>query len=415
MVRNSLDHGLESPDERAAKGKPPVGTVRVEARHRSGLLLISVSDDGRGVDFDRLRARITQRGLAGADVLTRLSEPELLEFLFLPGFSTAAAVTDISGRGVGLDVVQDAARSVGGVVRPFVRPGEGLTIQLELPLTLSIVRALLVEVAGDPYALPLTRIERLLTVEASELRMVEGRHYVTSGDAEHLGLVSAREVLELGDPVVADPLRVVVLSDRHGRWGLVVDRFLGERDLVVQPLESALGKIPNIGAAAMLEDGSPVLIADAEDLVRSIDKLVKSGGARSAQGAEADRAPRKRVLVVDDSVTVRELQRGLLESRGYDVTLAVDGMDGWNAVRTDRYDLVITDVDMPRLDGIGLVTRIRADDRLASLPVVIVSYKDREEDRLRGLEAGADHYLTKSSFEDDRFLALLSDLIGSGA
>ena len=412
MVRNSVDHGLESPDERIAAGKPAVGTVRLEARHRAGLLLISVSDDGRGIDFDKLRVRIAHKGLAGAETLARLSEPELLEFLFLPGFSTAAAVTDLSGRGVGLDVVQEAARSVGGVVRPFTRPGEGLTIQLELPLTLSVVRMLLVEIAGEPYALPLTRIERLVSVAADELRLVEGRHYITIDDGQHIGLVSAREVLELGEPAAADPLRVAIVSDRHSRYGLVVDRFLGERDLVVQPLDPALGKIPNIGAAAMLEDGSPVLIADVDDLVRSIENLVKGGHVRRAQGQAEAAKPRKRVLVVDDSVTVRELQRGLLESRGYEVTLAVDGMDGWNAVRTDRYDLVITDVDMPRLDGIGLVGKIRADARLAALPIVIVSYKDREEDRLRGLQAGADHYLTKSSFEDERFLTVLADLIG---
>jgi two-component system sensor histidine kinase and response regulator WspE len=222
-------------------------------------------------------------------------------------------------------------------------------------------------------------------------------------------------VLGVGEPAAADPLRVAIVSDRHSRYGFVVDRFLGERDLVVQPLDPALGKVPNIGAAAMLEDGTPVLVADVEDLVRSIENLVKGGQVRRAQGRADAAKARKRVLVVDDSVTVRELQRGLLESRGYDVTLAVDGMDGWNAVRTDRYDLVITDVDMPRLDGIGLVGKIRADARLASLPIVIVSYKDREADRLRGLEAGADRYLTKTNFEDEGFLTVLSDLIGPPA
>jgi two-component system sensor histidine kinase and response regulator WspE len=415
MVRNSVDHGLETPEERVAKGKPPVGTVRLEARHRAGLLLISVSDDGRGVDFDKLRAKIAQRGLSSGDTLARLSEPELLEFLFLPGFSTASSVTDISGRGVGLDVVQDAARSIGGVVRPFVKPGEGLTIQFELPLTLSVARMLLVDIGGEPFALPLTRIERLLSVPAADLQVVEGRHYTTIGDDQHLGLVSAREVLELGQPPAVDPVRVVVLSDRSGRYGLVVDQFLGERDLVIQPLDPVLGKIPNIGAASLLEDGSPVLIADVEDLVRSIENLVKGGRLGRAQGKTEVTAARKRILIVEDSATVRELERGVLEGRGYEVKLAVDGMDGWNAVRTDRYDLVITDVDMPRLDGIGLVSKIRSDPRLAALPIVIVSYKDREEDRRRGLEAGANHYLTKSSFEDERLLTVLDELIGPTA
>ena len=267
------------------------------------------------------------------------------EFLFPPGFSTAASVTDISGRGVGL-TSSDAARSIGGVVRPFVRPGEGLTIQLGTA-DVSIVRALLIEIAGDPYAFPLTRIERLLTVDASDLRTVEGRHYVTSGEGEHLGLVSAREVLDVGAPAAADPVRVVVLSDRHGRWGLVVDKFLGERDLVVQPLDPALGKIPNIGAAAMLEDGSPVLIADVDDLVRSIENLVRKGLARRA-GHDGSAAQKKRVWSSTTRSPSASCSAGCSKGRGYHVTLAVDGMDGWNAVRTDRFDLVITDIDMPR-------------------------------------------------------------------
>jgi two-component system sensor histidine kinase and response regulator WspE len=192
-----------------------------------------------------------------------------------------------------------------------------------------------------------------------------------------------------------------------------VDRFLGERDLVVQPLDAQLGKIKDIAAGGLMPDGSPVLIVDAEDLIRSMDKLV-SGGALSRvqhQGAIAGRK-RKRVLVVDDSLTVREVERKLLGNLGYDVEVAVDGMDGWNAVRTGHFDLVVTDIDMPRMDGIELVTLINKDPNLKSLPVMVVSYKDRDEDRRRGLEAGAAYYLTKGSFHDETLLQAVVDLIG---
>ena len=209
----------------------------------------------------------------------------------------------------------------------------------------------------------------------------------------------------------------MVVSDRSHRFGVVVDAFLGERERSRSaPLDPRLGKVPDISSASVLEDGVPVLIVDVEDLVRSIDNLLGGRRLRAAPASadvarETARGP-KRVLVVDDSITVRELERQLLETRGYAVDVAVDGIDGWNAVRGGQYHLVISDVDMPRMDGIALVRSIKGDPRLRSIPVVIVSYKERQEDRIRGLDAGADAYLTKSSFHDQTLLDTVSDLIG---
>ncbi len=228
-------------------------------------------------------------------------------------------------------------------------------------------------------------------------------------------MLTAHQVFDCGDPqLTGNDVPVVVLGDRNARYGLVVDRFLGERELVVQPLDARLGKVQDISAAALMEDGSPVLIVDADDMVRSIEKLVSEAPLTKVQrnGLELTAGKRKRILVVDDSLTVRELVRKLLASHGYLADVAVDGMDGWNTVRAGKYDLVITDVDMPRLDGIELATLIKQDPLLKSLPVMIVSYKDREEDRLRGLEAGADYYLTKGSFHDETLLQAVVDLIG---
>ncbi len=416
LIRNALDHAIEPPEERIAAGKETTGVVRLEARHSAGMLQITVSDDGRGVDPARLRDKIVRKGLVAAEMAAQLTEAELLEFLFLPGFSTKEAVTEISGRGVGLDVVQDMVKTVGGVVRISSKPGRGTRFTLQLPITMSVIRALLVKIAGEPYAFPLNRIDRIVRVPRDEVRRLEGRpHFLMD---EHLvGLIDAVQVLGLPETVeAADPMSVVVVSDRGNRFGMIVDEFLGERDLEVRPLDPRLGKPPDINSASVLDDGWPVLIVDVEDLVRSIDNLLGGkrlkGIASPASVASKARKAVKRILVVDDSITVRELERQLLESRGYAVDVAVDGVDGWNAVRQGDYHLVISDVDMPRMDGITLVRSIKQDSRLKSIPVVIVSYKDREEDRMRGLDAGADGYLTKSSFQDRTFLDAVADLIG---
>jgi two-component system sensor histidine kinase and response regulator WspE len=412
LLRNAVDHGCETPSTRQQQGKPPAATLRLEARHSAGQLLVIVADDGAGVNLESVRAAVVRKRLAAPDLAQRMSEAELLEFLFLPGFTLKEDVTELSGRGVGLDIVQNMVKSVRGNLRVSSQPGRGTRFQLQLPLTLSVLRALLLEIGGEPYAIPLGQINRTLRLPRADIETLEGHpHFRLHNEA--VGLVAAHEVFGGRAPDAAmDPLPVVVLGKPH--FGLVVDRFLGERELVVQPLDARLGKVKDISAVATMEDGTPVLILDTDDVSRSVEKLLSQAGpTRLGQGMLATIQPRrKRVLAVDDSLTVRELERKLLLSRGYAAEVAVDGMDGWNAVRAGEFDLVITDVDMPRLDGIELTRLIRRDPRLESLPVMIVSYKDRDEDRLRGLEAGADYYLTKSGFHDEKLLQAVTDLIG---
>lgn len=414
LLRNAVDHGCETPAERRRAGKPPEGIIRIEAHHSAGMLLVTVSDDGAGVAPERLRQAIVQKKLAPPGVAQRLSETELVQFLFLPGFTLKETVTEISGRGVGLDVVQNMVRSVRGAIRLSTQPGRGLRVQLQLPLTLSVLRALLVEIAGEPYAIPLTQIVRAVRVACGELHSLEGRHHFNL-EGQHVGLLAVHRVLGCGEmKPPGNDLSVVVLGDRNTRYGLVVDRFLGQRELIVQTLDGRLGKVKDIAAAALMEDGSPVLIMDVDDLIQSIEKLLAGGDLEAVRRdglPSSARAP-KRILAVDDSLTVRELERKILASRGYVADVAVDGMDGWNAVRSLHYDLVVTDVDMPRLDGVELVSLIKKDPQLKDLPVMIISYKDGDEDRLRGLEAGADYYLTKGSFHDQTLLQAVVDLIG---
>jgi two-component system, chemotaxis family, sensor histidine kinase and response regulator WspE len=383
LLRNAVDHGIDPPEVRRAAGKPEAGSIRIEARHLAGLLEISVSDDGHGIDVERVRSAIVSRGLIDAQTAQRLGDSEVYEFLFLPGFTLREEVTEISGRGVGLDVVQSTLKRLRGSVRLSSRLGQGTVFQLFLPLTVSVVRALIADIGGEPYAFPLAHIERTLSLAAGEIHTLEGRqHFSQTG--RQIGLVLAHQLLGVGDrEPCAERLPVLVLGDGQQSYGLVVDALRGVRELVVQPLDARLGKIKDIAAGALLDDGTPVLIADMDDLVRSIEKLVSGGHLNKVQGSEEPgrRVARKRVLVVDDSFTVRELERKLIDGRGYDVEVAVDGMDGWNALRGGAFDLVVTDIDMPRMDGIDL-------------------------------DAGADYYLTKSSFKNEGLLQAVFDLIG---
>jgi two-component system, chemotaxis family, sensor histidine kinase and response regulator WspE len=419
MLRNAIDHGIERAEERVAAGKDALARVWIEARHQAGHLLVRVCDDGRGIDVESLRRSIVRKGLSAVDVAARLAPNELLEFLFLPGFSTASQVTEISGRGVGLDVVQAFAREVGGVASIDSELGRGTEFRIELPVSLSVLRAAVVEIGGEPYALPLARLERVVRVPLAEIGAVEGRRQFML-DGRAVGLVEAATVLELG-PVErgADgSISVIVVS--HGRgadeswYGLVVDSFRGESDLVVRALDRRLGKVPHIAAASVSETGEPLLIVDVDDLVHSVRQFLAEGKLRgSVAGIGVDIARRRRILVVDDSLTVREVERQLLARLGYEVDVAVDGVDGWNAVRAGHYDLLVTDVDMPRMSGLELVAAVRREPRLADLPVIVVSYKDREEDRIAGMHAGANAYLTKGAFRDDSFARAVRELIGS--
>ena len=413
LLRNAVDHGIEPPALRARKGKPEEGVVQLRARHHAGMLVLEVGDDGAGVDLERVGQAVIKRRFATAEQVQQMTEEELLAFLFLPGFSMSQQVTEVSGRGVGLDVVQHEIRRMRGNVRLLQSPDQGCLFHLELPLTLSVVRALVVTIGGEAYAFPLAQIERMLRLPRSAIVQLEGRQHFWL-ETEHVGLISAAQLLQCSEKQGDDDsIPIVLIRDREQYHGLAVEAFLGEFTLVLMPLDARLGKVRDVTAGALLHDGTPVLILDVDDLLNSVSKLLGAGHLeRVDHASHARQAISKRVLVVDDSLTVRELERKLLLSRGYQVAVAVDGMDGWNALRAEPFDLLITDIDMPRMDGIELVTQVRQDPRLRSLPVMVVSYKDREEDRRRGLEAGADYYLAKASFHDEALLDAVQTLIG---
>ena len=414
MIRNAIDHGIESPEEREKAGKNKTGTIRLEAMHNAGMLSIIIQDDGRGIDLEALRNKVVSQGLVTNDMADALSESELLDFMFLPNFTTRDNVTEISGRGVGLDVVHSVIHELRGQIRSSSDFGNGLKFQLNLPLTLSVVRALMVNISGEPYAFPLARIDQTIKINKQDIETMEGRQYFTFGN-RNIGLITSHQILEISEkPSFDEEISIVILGDRINSYGIVVDKLLGERNLVVHTLDPRLGKIQDISSASLTEDGTPLLIFDIDDLLRSIDLLLSGGRLNKLEKNEehVQRITSKRILIVDDSITVREVERNLLQSKGYQVEVAVDGMDGWNAARTSEYDLIVSDIDMPRMNGFEFVSKMKTDDRVKDIPIIIVSYKDREEDRQRGLEVGADYYLTKGSFHDETLVEAVVELIG---
>lgn len=413
LIANAIDHGIEKPEKRISKGKPEEGKVILEAAHRGGMLHITIKDDGKGVNKESMRRKIVERGYTNEDIAEKLTDQELLDFLFLPGFSTTGEVTEVSGRGVGLDIVQTLAHQLGGSVRVESEENAGTTFILQLPITLSVIKALIVTVHNERYAIPLARIERILSIGKSQVSHAEDRQYYRYLN-ENIGIIEASQVLQLPyENPVRDILRLLILNDGISKIGLVVDSIQGERDLVVMPLDQRLRKIPNVSAGSIIEDGSIALILDADDIVKSVDSLVKNKRPQKITFEKKTRKKKsKRILVVDDSLTVREVERRLLENAGYEVAAAVDGLDGYNTLQKADFDLVLTDVDMPRMNGIQFVEKIRSEAKYKEIPIMIVSYKDREEDRINGLRAGANYYLTKSSFHDESLIAAVKDLIG---
>lgn len=414
LLQNAISHGIELPDERVALGKLPQGLIRLEVTQRGGMLSITVTDDGRGIDLEQIREIILQKNLVQPEMAYQLNEHELIEFLFLPGFSTVTGPNEIYGRGFGLDLVKSMVQEVGGVIRAFSRPGNGMTFHLQLPLSMGLVRTLLVEISGEVYAFPLTHINEVIKLDISQIFTEQNRQYF-SWHQEKVSLVSAKQLLEL--PEVnrqQDALSVVIIGDRLHPYGVIVDRFIGDQDLVLKPLDPRLGKVPDIIGAGFREDGSPVLILDVEDMIRSTERLLVTGQLKLIRETSAlpPENPVKKILIVDDSITVRQMERKLLEKHGYKVELAVDGMEAWNAVITADYDLVITDFDMPKMNGIELTEKIRNHPQLKLLPIIIMSEKNQKQDQAKGFEAGANYYLSKSSFQDYTFLQAVIDTIG---
>lgn len=411
LVRNAIDHGLEAPAERVRLGKPAEGSVRVRAELGGDWLRVTIADDGAGLDVGSIRAMLKESGRN-----VPAEDRDVARTLFESGFSTRRVATNISGRGVGLDIVRTAVERLGGTVNLRWKVGGGTTFTIEVPVSVATLRALLVRVGNQMLAIPTTFLERLMRVPREQARPVEGRSMLTLGN-ETIPLTSLARLLgpPLVDPLPAPELNIVILAVDGRRLAIAVDELCEEREVAVRPLEHAGDEAAGQYSGAALLDGTRIaLVVNAGALVSSTGR---AGREASMGFATETTAPAREwhVLVVDDSITTRTLEESVLSAAGYRVTTAVNGVDALKLVQEGGIDLVVSDVEMPRLDGLGLTEQIRATAAHAKLPVILVTSLDKPEERARGLEAGADAYILKSSFDQDTLLGIVRQLLGDAS
>jgi two-component system chemotaxis sensor kinase CheA len=408
LVRNAVDHGLEPPAERARNGKPRAGRVVLSARVDGDLLAVTVEDDGRGIDPRKVREAALRKGIIGEQQAASLSARAAMDLIFLPGFSTRDEAGETSGRGVGLDVVRKRVTALGGSVTVESEPGRSTRFTLRMPQSLSLLKVLLVRIDEDVYGIPAVDVESVGRLDPNDLAEVAGIRAVHHR-GRLLPVVALGPLLSLnGGPRSQRPLVAYVVHGDEGA-AVVVDGVHGEREVAVKAPGAFLKGMRFVTGAAALEDGRVALLLSTPDLVQAARRLASPAASRGR-----DRR-RLRLLLVDDSAIAREAEAALLRSLGHEVDEAVDGEDGWQKLQTGAYQLLVTDVQMPVLDGIDLTRRVKATPRFSKLPIVILSSLSAPEERRRGVDAGADAYLVKGELEAESFAATLERLTGVGA
>ena len=406
MVRNAVDHGIEPPAARERTGKPRTGTVAVAAAVRGDRIIVTVADDGAGLDVPAIRAQLERRG-----VPVPTAARDLAHALFAAGISTRTEATVISGRGVGLDVVRAAVGRIRGTVDVTWVAGRGTTFILECPPTLATIRALLVAVGPQILAVPTIHVARLTRVMPEAIKHAEGREVIATPEGPVPLVALARLLPPLVERPVAGPVPVLTLTAGDRRLAVVVDELLAEQEIVLRPVGLGQKPLPSLSGAALLGTGRVALVLDPAAIIAAGLGVGAGAGIALAEPTPAGLAKR-RVLVVDDSITTRTLEQSILEAAGYRVLTAVDGAAGWQTLQERGADLVVTDIEMPRMDGFALCEAIRGSKRFNDLPVVLVTALETPEHRTRGLEVGADAYLGKSSFDQQNLLDTISQLLG---
>ena len=405
LLRNAISHGIETPAERERKGKSPVGLLILRMDSQRGRLIVEVEDDGGGLDRDKV-----------ADVLSRdepgdHSDKELEQVIFRPGFSTSDTINHLSGRGMGLSVVYETVQRLQGDVELRPKDGPGASFLMSVPLSVSTSHLVLLSCAGRTFGIPSHGIERLYRLPAARIKTVEGKPVVSlNGQPVPLfGLEHLLQVAATPPTVPGDPLPVMVLRSGTRRFAVWVDEFLAEKDALIKELSMPVPPSGNISGAALLREGSVFLVLNPAGLVANCIPSAASATPLTARAQE--KAVTSCILVVDDSITSRSLEKSILEAHGYRVRTAVDGEEALETLRTEPADLIITDIQMPKLDGFGLVAALKADESLRRIPVIIVSSLERPEDRQRGLTLGADAYIVKRKFDQAELLAAVRQMI----
>jgi two-component system chemotaxis sensor kinase CheA len=413
LLRNAIDHGIETPDRRVASNKSVHGTVTLTiSQQDSGKVAIQLADDGAGIDGERVKAAARKFGMLSTEDDEDLNERDVLALVFKSGVSTSPIITDVSGRGLGLAIVWEKVEHLGGSISIQSHPGSGTTFHIVLPLSMATFRGVLVRVGEQLCVIPATGVERVARVAMHEIRTVENRETIMLDD-KVISLVGLRDILEMSASAVSDQAAhapVVILGQNAVHIAFRVDEIFGEQEILVKSLGPQLIRVRNIAGATMLGTGRVVPVLNVADLLKSavthaVTPLASSASEQSVTGVKQS------ILIVEDSITSRSLLKHILESAGYSVTTAVDGMDGYTTLKTAAFDLVVSDVEMPRMDGFDLTAKIRADRQFAELPVVLVTALESREHRERGIDVGANAYVVKSSFDQSNLLEIIQRLI----
>ncbi|NTV11743.1 MAG: response regulator, partial [Zoogloea sp.] len=414
LLRNAIDHGIEGKDERRGAGKPASAAIRLAAWRDASQIVIEVADDGRGLDTEAIRRAALRQSLASEAELAAMAPEQIHPLIFAPGLSTARFVTDTSGRGVGMDAVRASIESIKGSIELVSRPGAGLAVRMRLPLTLTTARVLIVKCEEHLFALPIEQVRNAMFVAPGELFSIEGRQMLELG-GDVLPVASLARLLELPPPDGAPGrtpahMACVVVAVGGQALGLLVDELVCEDEVVLRMQDGLLRRVRNVFCSTLLENGEVCPVLNPGDLL----KTAQHGGATAqaaAPPADIPAAVRRRVLLVEDSLTTRTQEKRILEAAGYEVVTAVDGIDGYAKLGQADFDIVVSDINMPNLDGLALTELIRRDKRHHDLPVVLVTSLSSEEDRRRGMEVGADAYIAKPAFDQRMLLESLQRLL----
>lgn len=407
LLRNAVSHGIETPEERHTARKPPVGVVNLTVQQRGGEVRITLRDDGRGFDLEKLR-------LAGATQQTGLNPQatadELIALAFLPGVTTSPEVTVLSGRGVGLDVVRQQIESLQGRILVESVPGKGASIQLIVPVSLAMTRGLLVQAGAERYALPLLTVEKI--IEPQGIFTVEGQAMLPM-DGKPLPLIPLTLLLNrqtTSEYTLGNAL-VVILLVADQRLALLVNDVLTEQELAVKPLGKLLQQVQCVVGAALLSNGEPIVVLNAADLMKRAQGVRASSPADTAKADEDRKVAQTKILVVDDSITTRTLEKNILEAAGYEVHTATNGNAALKKLQENAVSLIVSDVQMPIMDGIALTQYIRESTDYKQMPIILVTSLESQEDRERGMMAGANAYIVKRGFDQAELLSTISQLL----
>jgi two-component system chemotaxis sensor kinase CheA len=412
MIRNSIDHGIELPDEREQQGKQRAGTIKLSANHFAGHITITLEDDGRGLNEKSIIETALRKKLIDEEASKNLTHKQIHKLIFTPGFSTSKIITDVSGRGVGMEVVQANIDKLKGKINIESETKKSTRFIIELPLTLATLRVMTASVGNHIFAIPVDFIVSVIIVDVAEVFSMEARDTIVFRD-EPITIVNLKTVLELED--ISDStmknvttFQCIILSSMGEKAGFIVDSLIDEQEVLVKPLGFMLKRVKNVSGSTILVSGDVCMILNPNDLLKTVKSLSAS---EILETSTPESLRKKRILLVEDSITTRTQEKRILESAGYDVVVAVDGLDGYQKLLINEIDAVVSDVEMPNLDGLSLTEKIRAEKKYLSLPVVLVTSLSSEEQKKRGLESGANAYLTKSGFDQKILIETLDRLL----